>query len=177
MSIARTARARLTRAAECVHTYPDGRKCRRIPKAGQKLCLGHQRLSRRLPAEQDAAFAQEMSAWVDRLEAMPLAPLLTVLEQSLAGVAPLIDRRTARRHRLAFARAVVAVAAATDRIQADLGAFRAQPAPKTAPPPQLRTLPPPPAPASLGESSAQPATRDELYALCERLLSDLSSYT
>ena len=32
---------------ECVHLYEDGRKCRRIPKRGQKLCPAHRPHARR----------------------------------------------------------------------------------------------------------------------------------
>ena len=95
---------------ECVHLFPDGRKCRRIPKRGQKLCPAHHpQRRRRTPLEENEAFLKEMFAFVDTLRAMDSADLLYATTGFLADIHALIDRCSSRSHRIAFSRASTAV--------------------------------------------------------------------
>lgn len=103
---------------ECIHILADGRKCRRIPKRGQKLCPVHSApRQRRAPLEENDAFQQEMNSFVDRLNALPLPLLLNEAIGLLAKIRLLIDRHASRRDRLEFARAAAAVGIAGDRME------------------------------------------------------------
>ena len=85
---------------ECTHICANGRKCRRIPKRGQALCPAHRPSRRqRRPLEEDSAFNQQMSSWVDRLQAMELATFLSQTQAALSDLQPIIDRRLSRRDR------------------------------------------------------------------------------
>lgn len=114
------------RVQECAHIYPDGRTCRRIPKRGEKLCLGHQAHRRRRPGEEDEAFERQMTGWADQLDAMPLEKLLCIAQESLIGVAELIDRKASRAHRVAFTRASIAVTFAANKLDQTVAGYRAQ---------------------------------------------------
>ncbi len=126
---------------ECVYFYPDGRKCRRIPKRGQKLCSTHRpQPRRRAPLEENDDVIRQLLAFADTLRALPLADLLYQTTGLLADIHVLIDRRSSRRHRIAFHRACAAVGIAADRL-AEL-AQRSRPQSTTHP-----SVPTPPAPA------------------------------
>jgi hypothetical protein len=114
------------RVQECAHIYPDGRTCRRIPKRGEKLCLGHQAHRQRRPGEEDEAFERQMTGWADQLDSMPLEKLLCAAQESLIGIAELIDRKTSRAHRIAFTRAGIAVTFATNKLEETVAGYRAQ---------------------------------------------------
>ena len=160
---------------ECAHLYPDGRHCRRLPKRGHRLCHGHQH-PRRLPGREDAAFHQQMFAWVDRLHALPLDDLLHILAGCLSDLTPILERKASRRHRLVFTRATIAITQTQELVDAARIARRAQSA--------ARSLPPgsPAAPPRIISDeiaaqlrSAQTLTSEELMALCDRLESTLPS--
>lgn len=103
---------------ECVHILADGRKCRRIPKRGQKLCPAHSAPPRRrTPLEENDAFQRDMASFLDHLNPLPLPELLNQTVGLLAEIHLLIDRHASRRDRLAFARATAAVGIAGDRIE------------------------------------------------------------
>ena len=126
---------------ECVHLFPDGRKCRRIPKRGKKLCPAHHpQRRRRTPLEENEAFLKEMFAFVDTLRAMDSADLLYATTGFLADIHALIDRCSSRSHRIAFSRASTAVGIAADRLVELARGLRQEPAP--------RPQPQPPTPAS-----------------------------
>jgi hypothetical protein len=143
---------------ECAHTYPDGRRCRRIPKSGETLCPGHHPRRRRRDAHAPD-FVREMHAWVDRLQATPLEPLLVLLQESLAAIQSLIERKTSRAHRAAYTRAYIAVTHSIDRLEEEMAAYRAQ-----------ARRPPGGAPSTPALCSPE-----ELNALCEKLLRALPS--
>ena len=127
---------------ECVYLYPEGRKCRRIPKRGQKLCSTHRpQPRRRAPLEENEDVIRQLLAFADTLRALPTADLLYETTGLLADIHVLIDRRSSRRHRIAFHRACAAVSIAADRL-AEF-AQRSRPQSTTHPAPQA-----PPAPAS-----------------------------
>jgi hypothetical protein len=124
---------------ECVHILPSGRKCRRIPKRGQKFCSSHRPgRRRRPPLHEDHAFRQQMFAFVERLQTLSLPDLLYETTGLLTDIHLLIDRRCSRPHRLAFSRACAAAGLAAD------GLFALSRARSPAPP----APPPRPAPAS-----------------------------
>lgn len=142
--------------SECAHTYPDGRRCRRIPKSGKAFCPGHH--PRRRPDEYDPDFVREMRAWVEQLHDTPLEPLLVLLQESLAAVQPVLERKVSRAHRAVFIRSTIAVTHSIDRLQQEMAAYHAL---------ALRSHNgPPPAPSS----------REEVIALGEMLLRALPSY-
>ncbi len=101
---------------ECVHLFPDGRKCRRIPKRGQNLCPAHRPQLRRTRLEENDAFQRDMASFLPGLNALPLPQLLNQTIGLLAQIRLLIDRHASRRDRLAFARATAAIGVAGDRI-------------------------------------------------------------
>jgi hypothetical protein len=128
---------------ECAHTFPDGRKCRRIPKRGQPLCPAHQSRPRRAFLEENEAFHREIDVFIHRLDAMPLPELLDETAGLLAGIQRLVDRRSSRRDRLAFVRTNTAVCAAGERLEEALRATPRYASPLSAPPTQPPSTPPP----------------------------------
>lgn len=158
---------------ECTFLFPDGRRCRRIPKRGEKLCHGHKR-RRRLPAEMDALFLQQMDAWVEHLNDLPLQTLLSTLQESLADIQELIERKSSRRHRLLFHRAVVAVTCAIDHVDAAMASYREEAARRAARRPAAARIP------SSEEVNAQlnaiqSMSPEQLDAWCHRLVSTVQS--
>lgn len=147
---------------ECAHTYPDGRRCRRIPKSGETLCPGHHPRRRLHRDEHDPDFLSEMHAWIDYLRVKPLEPLLVLLQESLAAIQPLIERKAYRAHRAAYTRASIAVTHSIDRLEEEMAAYRAQARQARRPP---------------GGTSSPPALRspEELNTLCKKLLRALPS--
>ena len=101
---------------ECNHRYPDGRRCRRIPKRGEPLCRDHKR-SRRQPHTEDPAFIRQMEAYADRLITLPLDVLAAEVQFALAAMHPILDSRFSRTWRLLFNRAEIAVAALAEELQ------------------------------------------------------------
>ncbi|MGB6159341.1 MAG: hypothetical protein WA891_05350 [Acidobacteriaceae bacterium] len=158
---------------ECTYMYANGRKCRRIPKRGQSLCPAH-RPSRRPRGflEENDAFNQQMSAWVEQLRAMELTTFLSQTQAALCDLQPLIDRRLSRRDRAAYSRATIAVTVAIDRLDEAEVALRA-PSPaasRTASP--GHPLTPHTAAAVEAVRSAQ-LSPQQLDALCNQMLSIL----
>ena len=170
---------------ECTHLFPDGRKCRRIPKRGHKLCSSHSaRRRRRHVLEENDAFFTEMRAFVRNLEAMGSEDLFYATTGFLAEIHPLVDRCSSRPHRIAFHRATAALSISADRLVLTARGLH----PSSAPP---QSQPQPPAPPS-----AQPLTPEvraqfqdyeklltsgrvftpaELVQMCESMLSILES--
>ncbi len=110
---------------DCAYIYEEtGRRCRRIPRRGESLCLAHTSL-RPQPGDEDAAFNRLMSAWAERLHNIPLDHLLEALQTSLEGIHEIIQSKSSRRHRMAFGRAVIAVGIANERLVDALAAPRA----------------------------------------------------
>ena len=101
---------------ECAYRYPDGRRCRRIPKRGETLCRDHKRSRRRTPTE-DPAFCRQMVAYTDRLITLPLDVLAAEVQFALAAMHPIFDSRFSRTWRLLFSRAEIAVAALAEELQ------------------------------------------------------------
>jgi hypothetical protein len=102
---------------ECAYLYPDGRRCRRIPKRGETLCRDHKR-ARRQPQTEDAAFTRQMEVYADRLMTLPLSRLAAEAQFALAAMQPILSSRFARTYRLLFSRAEIAVAALAEELQA-----------------------------------------------------------
>lgn len=174
---------RAPRVHECAHIYPDGRTCRRLPKRGEKLCLGHQLHRPRRPGQEDEIFEKQMTGWIDQLDAMPLEQILAAAQGSLAGIFELIDRKSSRAHRLAFARAGIAVGAAINKLDETIAGYRAHAITRTAP--QHPTQSTPARAFAPGMSAELPnagvtaeeklQALDRLEALCGKLLSTLPS--
>ncbi len=167
---------RSTRVQECAHIYPNGRTCRRLPKRGEKLCLGHQTHRRRRPGEEDELFEKQMNGWVEQLDALPLEQMLAVLQASLAGISELIDRKSSRAHRLAFARAGASVGVAHNKLDEMLTGYRTHAITRAVPQRATQSAPPPAldfefAPGATAEDKL-PAI-DRIEALCGKLLSTL----
>ncbi len=158
---------------ECTHICASGRKCRRIPKRGQALCLAHRPSRRRRRSlEEDPAFDQQMSSWVERLRAMELATFLSQTQAALGDLQPLIDRRLSRRDRAAYTRAAIAVTVAIDRLdEIELGPRTPAPSPSLAASPG-RLLPPRAAATVEAVRSAQ-LSPEQLDTLCNQMLSIL----
>ena len=97
----------------CAHRYPDGRPCRRVPRRGQPFCPAHR--PNRVREEKEAALALILGCR-DELDAMSLAGLLFATSQALANIHSLIERKSSRRHRADFLRAVTAVCLAAHRV-------------------------------------------------------------
>jgi hypothetical protein len=180
---------------ECVHILPSGRKCRRIPKRGQKFCSSHRPgRRRRPPLHEDHAFRQQMFAFVERLQTLSLPDLLYETTGLLTDIHLLIDRRCSRPHRLAFSRACAAAGLAADGLfalsRARSQAPPAQPPshatsrPETSSPAPSRSKPPapPPPPAAKPNimarlhhaetllNSGRTLTPQELTDLCSDLI-------
>jgi hypothetical protein len=158
---------------ECNHICATGQKCRRIPKRGQALCPAHRPARRRRRfLEEDAAFDQQMSSWVDRLRAMELATFLSQTQAALCGLQPIIDRRLSRRDRAVYTRATIAVTVAIDRlVEIELGPRTPAPSPSLAASPG-RPLPPRAAATVEAVRSAQ-LSPEQLDTLCNQMLSIL----
>jgi len=116
---------------ECTYLYSDGRRCRRIPKRGERLCRDHKR-ARRLTHTEDAAFTRQVEAYADRLIGLPLDVLAGEVELALSGMEPILSSRFARTYRLLFSRAEIAVAALAE---------------------ELKSVPPPPNPGIASRSA------------------------
>ncbi len=171
---------------ECVHLFPDGRKCRRIPKRGQKLCPAHRsQPHRRAPLEEKEAFYKEMVAFIAHLEAMETADLLYATTGFLADIHALVDRCSSRRHRIAFHRATASVGIAVDRLTELARGLHQGPSARPMPPPQpfvpatSRPLSPE-ARARLERAEAildsdRDLTDQELRDLCDQMTSILES--
>ncbi|HUB18307.1 MAG TPA: hypothetical protein VL990_06710 [Acidobacteriaceae bacterium] len=171
---------------ECIHVFPDGRKCRRIPKRGHRFCPAHRPHRGRTPLENEA-FHREMFAFCDRLQALSLPALLAETNGALADIQGVIERYASRRHRLAFTRATIAVTMACDRVAETAQSLRQRPAaPPPAPQPPLG--PPlssqelsPEALARIREAesvlSNGPLTPEQLDQICGDLLSTLNADT
>jgi hypothetical protein len=166
---------------ECVYLYLDGRKCRRIPKRGQNLCSTHRPLPRRrAPLEESEDVMRRLLAFADTLRAMPIADLLYETSGLLADIHVLIDRRSSRRHRIAFHRACAAVVIAADRLEEIAQRSRPQstthPAAQTPPAPASSQALTPGAKARLERldaflSSGPHLSPDELTRICNELIS------
>jgi hypothetical protein len=184
------------RVQECAHIYPDGRTCRRIPKRGDKFCLGHQAHRQRRPGEEDEAFERQMTGWADQLDSMPLEKLLCATQESLIGIAELIDRKASRAHRIAFTRAAIAVSSTVNKMEEAMSGFRAQAiicsepirseprlatrsATQPGAPPNLRCIPSPHdaphTPRALSSPEEKLEALDRLDAVCAKLLSTFPS--
>jgi len=158
---------------ECSHICANGRKCRRIPKRGQALCPAHRPSRRqRRPLEEDSAFNQQMSSWVDRLQAMELATFLSQTQAALSDLQPIIDRRLSRRDRAAYTRASIAVTVAIDRLaEAEVGLRPPAPlAGQTASPGRPLT---PRAAATVEAVRSAQLSPEQLDDLCNQMLSIL----
>ena len=116
---------------ECTYLYPDGRRCRRIPKRGERLCRDHKR-ARRLTHTEDVAFSRHVEAYADRLIGLPLDVLAGEVGLALADMRPIIESRFGRTYRLLFSRAEIAVAALAE---------------------ELKSVPPPPDPGIASRSA------------------------
>ena len=103
---------------ECIHLYDDARKCRRIPKRGDKYCAAHRANPSlpRNPGDEDAAFIRQIEAFVAHLHTLPLEDLLDTAAVSLSNLFPAIHTRLSRRTRLLFTRASVAASLASERM-------------------------------------------------------------
>ena len=101
---------------ECAYRYPDGRRCRRIPKRGEPLCRDHNR-ARRLTHTEDAAFRRQMEAYADRVITLPLPRLAAEVQFALSAMHPIFDGRFSRTWRVLFNRAEIAVAALDEELQ------------------------------------------------------------
>jgi hypothetical protein len=159
---------------ECTHIYANGRKCRRIPKRGQALCPAHRpsRRRRRRFLQEDPAFDQQMSSWVDRLRAAELDIVLRQTQAALGELLPIIHRRLSRRDRAAYSRAAIAVTVAIDRLDEAEAGLR-PPAP-AARPAALQSHPRPPhATATVEAARSSQLSPEQLDALCNQMLSIL----
>ena len=158
---------------ECTHICANGRKCRRIPKRGQALCPAHRPSRRRLRSlEEDAAFDQQMSSWVERLRAMELVTFLSQTQAALSDLQPIINRRLSRRDRAAYTRATIAVTVAIDRLDETEPGLRA-PSPafsQTASPGHPLT---PRAAATVEAVRSAQLSPEQLDDLCNQMLSIL----
>lgn len=173
---------------ECVHILADGRKCRRIPKRGQKLCPIHRPHRRRpTPWQQDQEFGRQTLAFLDKLQALNFEDLIETTGVALSDILEIVFRRSCRRDRLAFARAAHAVSVTLDRVYAIRAAHRASgnhhvhpvapAAPATGSPaltPAQRTQL---AQVDQYLAAAPPLSADQLSALCTQFLSILDSST
>ena len=101
---------------ECAYLYPEGRRCRRIPKRGERLCRDHKRARRQTHTE-DAAFTRQMEAYADRLMTLPLSRLAAEAAFALSAMSPILESRFRRTHRLLFCRAELAIAALVDGLE------------------------------------------------------------
>ncbi|HKO11875.1 MAG TPA: hypothetical protein VJV22_07905 [Acidobacteriaceae bacterium] len=101
---------------ECHYLYPDGRRCRRIPKRGERLCRDHKR-ARRSTHTEDAAFTRQIEAYADRLMSLPLDVLAAEAAFALSAMSPILESRYRRTHRLLFSRAELAIAAFVDSLE------------------------------------------------------------
>jgi hypothetical protein len=154
---------------ECAWIYDTGRKCRRIAGRGQQLCPGHRRSAHRPQLEQEAAFHQEMTAWVQQLQQMDLQAMLYALSGALAAIDSIIQSKASRRSRLAFYRATIALTVTLDRVAEFMAGFRAQASRVAAQP-----APAPPATiASLPQGLPRQLSPEDLNTLCDSLLSVL----
>ena len=101
---------------ECAFRYPEGRRCRRIPKRGETLCRDHKRARRQTHTE-DAAFTRQMEAYADRLMTLPLPHLAAEVQFALAAMQPILSSRFSRTYRLLFSRAEIAIATLAEELQ------------------------------------------------------------
>lgn len=124
---------------ECQYVYETGRKCRRIPKRGEDLCPGHRPNPRR-SHHSDPGFARRLLGYADQLRLLSLEDLCCTLQDDLARIQPIVDRKSSRAAYEPFARAFVAVTVAINQ----LGTLRAAQASRLA----AASLP--------GRSAAQP---------------------
>jgi hypothetical protein len=148
----------------CTYVYPTGRPCRRIPKRGETLCPSHQ--TRRRSATSDELFERQMTAWVDHLQAMSLEQLLAATQESLNGIAALLERKACRAHRAIFTRAAIAAAMAAETLEVTVLLTTPPRSPTSA-----SASPSIAAPTALSPAQAQAraASIEELSALCNRL--------
>jgi len=100
--------------AECAFLYPDGRKCRRLPRRGERLCRDHRSLTSARPKDDEETFDREMTQATLEIIAMPLDQMLDHLQQSLIEIDWLIESRASTAERYAYTRATIAVTAAID---------------------------------------------------------------
>lgn len=100
---------------ECEHFYETGRKCRRITKRGEALCPGHRPDPRR-SAHDDPAFTRQLAAFADQLREEDSLGLFCSLQDALTAIQPLIERKSSRSAYAPFARAVIVVAVAVERL-------------------------------------------------------------
>lgn len=170
---------------ECVHILPDGRKCRRIPKRGQKLCPAHRSRRRpRAPFEEDQAFVQEMTAFIRSLKTIQTADLLYGTVGFLGDLQPLIERRLSRRHRVTFHRASVALSVSADRLVHLARGMYPPAAPRTQPQQPAGAVYPPLRPEDRARfqriesllNSGRALTPEELCSVSEEMVRTLKSY-
>lgn len=100
--------------AECAFLYPDGRKCRRLPRRGERLCRDHRHLTSARPKNDEETFDREMTQAAGEIAAMPLDQMLDHLQQGLISLHWLIESRASTAERNAYTRATIAVSAAID---------------------------------------------------------------
>jgi len=165
---------------ECIHLMANGRKCRRIPKRGQKFCPAHQPHRRRRGfLEEDEAANRQISEMIGRLHAMPLDDMLYTTGNLLNEIYPVMDRRCARRDRLAFVHALSAVQVSAERIAEALPGFHRYVAAQPAPAPAAPRQPPSPATqAALAQAEAllqsgRPLSPNEFAGLYDDLINTL----
>jgi hypothetical protein len=100
---------------ECQHIYETGRKCRRIPKRGQDLCPGHRPGPSRSHHD-DPDFARQLLGYIQQLHGLSLEALFCALQDDLALIQPIVQRKSSRARYAPFARAFVAVTVAIEQL-------------------------------------------------------------
>jgi hypothetical protein len=99
---------------ECTYLYSDGRRCRRIPKRGERLCRDHKN-ARRLPASEDAAYYRRLEIYDNHLRRLSPDQLAVELQFALVRLSQVLQRRLSRSHRLVFSCALLAIATLMER--------------------------------------------------------------
>lgn len=108
-------------APECTYIYPDGRKCRRIPRRGEVLCRDHRRLVSARPPSDEEAFNQQMTLVCEQLSALHLDQVLEDLSESLNVIYPFVESLASSVERTAYTRATIACTIAIDCVLAGPG--------------------------------------------------------
>jgi len=101
---------------ECQFVYETGRKCRRIPKRGEDLCPGHRPNPNRSHHD-NPGFALRLLGYADQLRLLSLEALCCTLQDDLARIQPIVDRKSSRAVYEPFARAFVAVTVAIEQLE------------------------------------------------------------
>jgi hypothetical protein len=100
---------------ECQHVDEIGRKCGRIPKRGFDLCPGH-RPSPTRSHHDDPGFARQLLGYTQQLRGLSLEALFRTLQDNLALIQPIVERKSSRATYAPFARAFVAVTVAIEQL-------------------------------------------------------------